>query len=85
MVQILIEFFVNKVSLQTSLERDSSNFSCIFFFVNFENLTTEFRVLYVLNMHIKFCSNQMLVTIRSINLFFIHNFISQKFKILTFV
>ena len=42
-------------------------------------------VLYILNMHIKFRSNQMLFTIRSINLFLIHNFRSQKLKILTFV
>jgi len=53
--------------------------------VNFENLTVEFHVSYVLNMHIKFCSNWMLFTIQSIHLFFIHNFRSQKLEILTFV
>ena len=37
--------------------------------VNFENLTVKFHVLYVLNMHIKFRSNRMLFTIKSINLF----------------
>ena len=63
----------------------SSNISYISFLgVNFKSLTVEFHVLYILNMHIKFCSNWMLFTIRSINLFFIHNFRSQKLKILTF-
>ena len=37
--------------------------------VNFENLTVKFYVFYVLNMHIKFRSNRMLFTIKSINLF----------------
>jgi len=41
--------------------------------VNFENLIVEFHVPYVLNMYIKFCSNRILFTIQSINLFFIHN------------
>ena len=50
----------------------------LFFCVNFKNLTIEFHVPYVLNMHIKFHSNRMLFTIRSINLFFIHNFRFQK-------
>ena len=53
--------------------------------MNFENLTVEFYVPYVLYMHIKFRLNWILFTIRSINLFLIHNFRSQKFKILTFV
>ena len=71
---------------QTSLDRKFSNFSYISFFcVNFENLTDEFNVPYILNMHIKFSLNRMLFIIRSINLFFIHNFISQKLEILTFV
>ena len=52
--------------------------------MNFENLTIEFYIPYVLNMHIKFRSNWILFTIRSIKLFFIHNFRSQKLKILTF-
>ena len=67
------------------LEINFLNFSYLFFGVNFENLTVEFHILYVLNMHIKFRSNRMLFTIRSINLFFIHNFKSQKLEILTFV
>ena len=65
----------NKVSLQTSLERNFSNLSCISFLsVNFENLTIEFHVSFVLNMHIKFRSNQILFTMWSMNLFCIHNF-----------
>ena len=47
--------------------------------VNFENLTVTFHVPYILNMHIKLHSNQMLY------LFFIHNFRTQKLEILTFV
>ena len=55
---------MNKVSLQTSLEGNSSNFSYISFLsVNFENLTVEFHVSYVLNIHIKFGSNWILFTI----------------------
>ena len=75
---------MNKISLQTSIEGNSSNLSYIsfFFFVNFKNLTIEFHVSYILNMHIKFRSNHILFTI---NLFFIHNFRLQKLKILTFV
>ena len=69
----------NKVSLQTSLKRNSSNLLYISFLgENFENLTVEFHVPYVLNMHIKFRSNRILFVIWSINLFFIHNFRSQK-------
>ena len=74
---------MDKISLQTSIEGNSSNLLYIsFFFVNFENLTIEFHVSYILNMHIKFCSNQILFTI---NLFFIYNFRLQKLIILTFV
>ena len=76
---------MNKVFLQTNLKRTILNFSNIFFYVNFENLTVEFHVPHVLNMHIKFHSNQMLFTIGLINLFFIHNFRSQKLEILTFI
>ena len=50
-------FFGTK-SLQPTLERNSSNFSYISFLdVNFENLTIEFHVPYVLNIYIKFHSN----------------------------
>ena len=66
--------------------RNSSNFSYIsFFVVNFENLTVKFHILYILNKHINFYINQMLFIIRPINLFFIHNFRSQKLEILIFV
>ena len=76
----------NKVSLQTSLERNSSNFSYISFLgVNFENLTVEFHVPYVLNIYIKFRSDRILFTIWSINLFFIYNFRLQKLEIITFI
>ena len=69
-----LSYFWNKTSLYTSLEINSLNFSYISFLgVNFENLTVEFHVPFAPNMHIKFCSNWMLFTIRSINLFFIHN------------
>ena len=55
---------MNKVSLQTSLERNPTNSSCIFILsVNFENLTVGFHVPYVLNMHIKFRLNWILFTI----------------------
>ena len=48
---------------------------------NFENLTIiVLHVLYVINTYIKFHS-MILFTIRSINLFFIHNFLLQKLEI----
>ena len=59
----------NKVSLQTSLERNFLNFSYLFFGVNFENLTVEFHIPHVLNMYIKFRSNWILFIIQLINLF----------------
>ena len=66
---------MNKVSLQTNLKRNFSNFSYNSFLgVNFENITVEFHVPYVLNMYIKFYSNHILFTMQSINLYFIHNF-----------
>ena len=40
----------------------------------FENITVKLHVLYTLNTHVKFCVNQILFTIWSINLYFIHNF-----------
>ena len=77
---------MNKISPQTNLERNSLNFSYIYFFgVKFENLIVEFHISYILNMHIKFLLNRILFTIRSINLFFIQNFRLQKLEILTFV
>ena len=54
----------NKVFFLTSLEKIFSNFSYISFLsVNFENITVEFHVHYVFNMHIKFRSNQILFII----------------------
>ena len=47
----------------------------------FENLTIGLHVLYILNTNIIFHTNRMLSTIRSINLFFTHNFKLQKLKI----
>ena len=74
----------DKVSLQNSLEKNPSNSSYIFLLdVNFENPIVGLHVLYILNMHVKFCLNQMLFTIPLINLFFMHNFLSQKLKIQT--
>ena len=77
---------LNKVTLQTSLKRNSSNLSYISFLgMNSENLIVEFHVPYIFNMHIKFRLNQILFNIRSINLFFIYNFRLQKLEILTFL
>ena len=47
----------------------------------FEILTVKLHVFYILIMHVKFRVNQMLFTIRCINLFFISNFRLQKLKI----
>ena len=44
----------------------------------FEDLIVRLHILYVLNTNVKFCINQVLFTIRSLNLFFIHNFIVKK-------
>ena len=44
-------------------------------------ITIGFHIFYILNMHVKFYANQMLFTIQSISLFFMHNFILQKFEI----
>ena len=49
--------------------------------VNFKNITVRLQVFYVLNIHIKFCSNLMLFTIQSIKLFFVHNFKPSKLEI----
>ena len=49
--------------------------------VNFENLSIRLHFLYALNKHVKFHLNRMLFTIQSINLFFVHNFLSQKLEI----
>ena len=66
----------DKVFVQTSLKKNLLILSYIFLLnVNFENLTDELYVLYVLIVHVKFCSNQMLFTIRSISLCLVHNFL----------
>ena len=43
-------------------------------YFHFENLTIELHILYVLNTHIKFCANWILLIIQSIILHFMHNF-----------
>ena len=60
--------------LSRNLRYFSFKYIYIYIFVNFKILIIEFHVLYVLNMHIKFHSNQMLFIIRSINLFFYTQF-----------
>ena len=54
----------------------------LFFFldVNFENLTIELRVIYILNTHVKFCLNWMLFTIQLINLFLFINLDDKNIK-----
>ena len=49
--------------------------------IYFENLTIGLHVLYILNTNVKFLATWMLFAIRSINLFFIYNFILQKLEI----
>ena len=59
--------------------RNPSHFSYILSLdLNFENVTTEFYVLYIFYMHFKFRLNRIIFRIRSIKLFFIYNFKSQK-------
>ena len=69
---------MEKVYLQTSLEKNLSNLSYIFLLsVKFENITIRWYVFYVFNMRVKFHSSRMLFTIQSIKLFFMHYFRSQ--------
>ena len=42
--------------------------------IYFENVTIELYVLYTINIYVKFCVNQVLFNIWSINLYFMHNF-----------
>ena len=42
--------------------------------MNFKNLIIELYILYVFTTHVKFCSNWILFTNLSINLFFMYNF-----------
>ena len=46
-----------------------------------KNITIKLHVFYVINMHVKFCINQILFTVQSINLFFKYNFKLQTHKI----
>ena len=70
-VHPIVHAKMDMISLQISLERNSSNSSYTFLLnVNFENLTIRLRFLFVYNMHVKFHLNQMLFTNRSINLFY---------------
>ena len=84
---IYIYIYGDKVFLQISLERNPLNLSYIYIYiyilmnVNFENLSIRLHFLYALNKHVKFHLNRMLFTIQSINLFFVHNFLSQKLEI----
>ena len=55
---------MNKVSLQTSLEKNPTNFSFIFILsVNFENLTVKLHVLIISFMLTKFQANQRSIII----------------------
>ena len=57
---------MNKVSLQTSLERNPTNSSYIFILsVNFENLTVELHVLITSIIIIKFQENQRSIAMSS--------------------
>ena len=49
--------------------------------MNFKNQIVGLQVVFVLNTHVKFRSNWGLFTIRSIKLFFIHNFLALKIVI----
>jgi len=46
----------------------------------FENVTIGLHVLYVFKMYVKFHSNQILFTLRSINLYFMPNLRLQKLE-----
>jgi len=73
---------VDKASLQINFERNSLNCTYIFLLnVNFENPTVKLHVLYIFHVYVKFRSNQILFTIRLMNLFFMHYFLSQEIEI----
>ena len=55
--------FLFKLVRRETLQTFRISFFFFFFNVNFENLTIEFHVPYVLNMHIKIRSNWMLFII----------------------
>ena len=57
---------MNKVSIQTSLERNPTNSSYIFILsVNFENLTVKLHILITSKMLTKFQENQRSITMSS--------------------
>ena len=61
-----INYIKNKVSLQTSLERNPTNSSYIFILsVNFENLTVKLHILITSKMLTKFQENQRSITMSS--------------------
>ena len=71
----------DRVSFQINSEINLSNYSYVFLLdVNFKNLMIGLYVLYVLNMHVKFCSNRMLFIIQLKNIIFMHNFLPQKLE-----
>ena len=51
----------------------------------FENFTVGLHILYVLNMHVSFHTNQMLFTIRSINSYFMYYFKLQKLEFIQLI
>ena len=53
--------------------------------LSFENFTVGLDVLYVLNIHANFHTNQMLFTIRSMNLSFVHYFKLQKLEFIQLI
>ena len=57
---------MNKVSLQTILEKNSTNYSYISILsVNFENLTVRLYVLIIFFIHVKFQEDQKSIVISS--------------------
>ena len=57
---------MNKVSLQTNLEKNSTNYSYISILsVNFENLTVRLYVLIIFFIHVKFQEDQKSIVISS--------------------
>ena len=52
----------------------------IYIYIYLKKKTVRMHILYILNTHIKFIANQILFTIRLINLFFMLNFRLQNLK-----
>ena len=61
--------FTQKIDEPLSTCVSACSKASILLCVNFEFLTTELHVFYILNIYVKFCSTHMLFTIWSINLF----------------